>query len=103
MYYYARSLRSALFLMVNSSWTKNHIDDILRHSDPLLDMIHLLSPLIILKILVRNNDPHPRIVYPPSETREMAKFPLGGRERIILSVAQFRYVSFFDDPMEGRI
>lgn len=34
----------------------------------------------------------PVIVYPPCDTREMAKFSLQDRERIILSVAQFRYV-----------
>jgi len=77
--------------MVNSSWTKNHIDSILRHSDPTLDFVHLLPPLLLLKFLEPRTSPkEARIVYPPCDTREMAKFALQGRERVILSVAQFR-------------
>ncbi|KAJ3551117.1 hypothetical protein NM688_g4919 [Phlebia brevispora] len=92
MYYYALSLRQASFLMVNSSWTKNHIDSILQYSDPLLDAIHLLSPLALFKLLRPSHQPprSARIVYPPCDTREMAQFPLEDRERIILSIAQFR-------------
>ncbi|KAI0931011.1 hypothetical protein AcV7_005038 [Taiwanofungus camphoratus] len=93
MYYYAYSLRQASFLMVNSSWTKGHIDAILQHTDPLLDAVHTLTPLLLLKLLMRNRSIPPkfaRIVYPPCDTREMAQFPLGGRERIIFSLAQFR-------------
>jgi len=95
MYYYSYSLRTALFLMANSSWTKNHVDAILQHSDPILDFFHLLPPLLLLKVLEPRASPKDaKIVYPPCDTREMAKFPLEGRERIILSVAQFRYVPF---------
>ena len=95
MYYYSYSLRTALFLMANSSWTKNHVDAILQHSDPVLDFFHLLPPLLLLKVLEPRTSPKDaKIVYPPCDTREMAKFPLEGRERIILSVAQFRYVPF---------
>ncbi|KAL1744217.1 glycosyltransferase family 4 protein [Schizophyllum fasciatum] len=57
MYYYSASLRSASFVMANSTWTKNHF-------------------------AVR--------VYPPCDTKEMAKYPLADREPIIVSVAQFR-------------
>lgn len=93
MYYYAFSLRTASFLMVNSTWTKNHIDAILCHSDPLLDLVHLLPPLVFLRFLIPNKSlREAKIVYPPCDTREIAKFPLEGRERVILSVAQFRYV-----------
>lgn len=99
MYYYALSLRSAYFLMVNSSWTKNHVDAILHHSDPLLGILHI--PLTLLSYIQRSLLPpitkklfvppqNAQIVYPPCDTREMAKFPLEGRERAILSVAQFR-------------
>ncbi|EEB98409.1 hypothetical protein MPER_02085, partial [Moniliophthora perniciosa FA553] len=35
-----------------------------------------------------------RIVYPPCDTREMATIPLEGRERTIISVAQFRFEVF---------
>lgn len=93
MYYYSLSLRNACFIMCNSSWTKNHVDSILRHSDPLLDFVHLLPPLLLLKVLEPRTSPkETRIVYPPCDTRELATFPLQGRERVILSVAQFRYV-----------
>ncbi|KAF8877139.1 mannosyltransferase [Gymnopilus junonius] len=91
MYYYALSLRTANFLMVNSSWTKNHVDSILRYSDDLLDLIHLFPPQVVIKLFTLQNAPvSARIVYPPCDTREMAKFPLTPRKRVILSVAQFR-------------
>ncbi|CCM03735.1 uncharacterized protein FIBRA_05881 [Fibroporia radiculosa] len=93
MYHYANSLRLASFLMVNSSWTKTHIDSILQHSDPTLDTIYMLSPLVFLRLFYPSQPEPPkfaRIAYPPCDTREMAKFPLEGRERVILSVAQFR-------------
>ncbi|KAL1677210.1 glycosyltransferase family 4 protein [Schizophyllum commune] len=62
MYYYAVSLRQASFVMANSTWTKNHSTA----ADYALR------------------------VYPPCDTKEMAKYPLEGREPIIISVAQFR-------------
>jgi alpha-1,2-mannosyltransferase len=102
MYYYALSLRTASFLMVNSSWTKNHIDAILRHSDPLLDFLHHFPPLVLLKLLQPRGPGEARIVYPPCDTREMAKFSLEGRERVILSVAQFRYALLSIRPNEIR-
>ena len=92
MYYYAISLRTPSFVMVNSSWTKAHVDAILRHSDLLLDGLHLLPPLVFIKLFTSRNTPSSaRIVYPPCDTREMATFPLTPRQRIILSVAQFRF------------
>ncbi|EPQ54836.1 UDP-Glycosyltransferase/glycogen phosphorylase [Gloeophyllum trabeum ATCC 11539] len=93
MYHYSRSLRLASFVMVNSSWTKNHVDAILRHSDPLLDALHTLPPWSLLNWISPANADSPRdarIVYPPCDTREVAQFPLQGRERVILSLAQFR-------------
>lgn len=94
MYYYAHSLRQASFVMVNSSWTKNHVDSILRHSDILLDCVHWFTPLALLKLLRLSHEApeSARIVYPPCDTHEMAQFALKGRERIILSLAQFRSV-----------
>jgi len=91
MYHYAHALRRAQFIMVNSSWTKNHVDSILQHTDTLLDYLHILSPLSLLHFLHPSNPPRTaRIVYPPCDTREMTKFALGRRERVILSIAQFR-------------
>ncbi|ESK97445.1 asparagine-linked glycosylation alpha-mannosyltransferase-like protein [Moniliophthora roreri MCA 2997] len=94
MYYYSLSLRSAVFVMANSTWTKNHVDSILQHSDPLLDFFHLISPpfLVLRYLASQNKKPvsSARIVYPPCDTREMATIPLEGRERVIISVAQFR-------------
>uniref|UniRef100_D8PZ69 GDP-Man:Man(3)GlcNAc(2)-PP-Dol alpha-1,2-mannosyltransferase n=1 Tax=Schizophyllum commune (strain H4-8 / FGSC 9210) TaxID=578458 RepID=D8PZ69_SCHCM len=62
MHFYAVSLRQASFVMANSTWTKNHSTA----ADYALR------------------------VYPPCDTTEMAKYPLEGREPIIISVAQFR-------------
>ena len=86
MYYYSLSLQRASFLMVNSSWTKNHIDAILQHSDLLLDAVHLFLPSLLLRNALRTS----KIVYPPCDTKEMARFSLEGRDRFILSIAQFR-------------
>ncbi|KAF9478207.1 mannosyltransferase [Pholiota conissans] len=91
MYYYVLSLRTASFVMVNSSWTKNHVDSILQYNDPLIDAIHMIPPLVGLKLFTSQNAPAAaRIVYPPCDTREMSSFSLMPRQRIILSVAQFR-------------
>ncbi|KAI0823974.1 mannosyltransferase [Trametes gibbosa] len=93
MYYYAYSLRQARFLMVNSSWTKAHIDSILQHQDILLDAIHFLPPFVALKLLSCKRSEitkSAQIVYPSCDTRQMSVFPLEGRERVILSIAQFR-------------
>ncbi|OJT12992.1 GDP-Man:Man(3)GlcNAc(2)-PP-Dol alpha-1,2-mannosyltransferase [Trametes pubescens] len=93
MYYYAYSLRQARFLMVNSSWTKGHVDSILQHRDILLDTIHLLPPLLLLKFLSLKGSQSSKaaqIVYPSCDTRQMSVFALEERERVILSIAQFR-------------
>jgi hypothetical protein len=107
MYYYAHALRRASFLMVNSSWTKNHIDAILNYSDPLLNALHL--PLALLmqssKLVARVALPavssntktcstprNANVVYPPCDTSEMCRFSLQNRERMLLSISQFRCV-----------
>ncbi|TFK70550.1 mannosyltransferase [Pluteus cervinus] len=93
LYYYANSLRKASFIMVNSTWTKNHVDAILQHSDPLLTFSHLTSialwPIYFFSRPLSTSN-QARIVYPPCNTQDMQHFPLENRERIILSVAQFR-------------
>lgn len=78
--------------MANSSWTKNHVDSVLQHQDTLLDSIHLVSPLILLRLLQPGHiaPKSAEIVYPPCDTREMATFALDARSPVILSVAQFR-------------
>jgi hypothetical protein len=100
MHYYALSLRSASFVMVNSSWTKNHVDSILQHTDPFLDSIHYLPPLALIKLITRDAGVRTaQIVYPPCDTREMAQFSIEGRERVILSLAQFRYFRLIIHPL----
>lgn len=106
MYHYSLALSRSSFIMANSSWTKNHVDAILSHSDPVMNVMHFLNPLFALRLFAtafrRSKELHAKttskkweakIVYPPCDTREMAQFPLDKRERIILSIAQFRYVS----------
>ncbi|EIW81552.1 glycosyltransferase family 4 protein [Coniophora puteana RWD-64-598 SS2] len=95
MYYYALSLRSASFLMANSTWTKAHVDAILSHSDPLLSLLHTVVPPLALLQACLAQPPKERvtkaqIAYPPCDTREMERYALEGRERVVLSVAQFR-------------
>jgi len=96
MYYYTLSLHRAHFVIVNSSWTKNHVDAILTSQDRLLDLVHWMPPLALLKCILSASSPSvngSEIVYPPCNTREIIKFPLQNRERIILSIAQFRWPS----------
>lgn len=115
MYYYALSLSHAQFLMVNSSWTRSHIASIISHEHfgPVIRWTHRATPLLFIKLFLSGSvvrlimygvdgpgsgvgykidKVKPVTVYPPCDTREMARFSLQGRERIILSVAQFRYV-----------
>lgn len=58
----------AAVVMVNSSWTQNHIK-----------LIWSLFSSI-----------NPKIVYPPCDTVSLRKLPLQPREKLIVSVAQFR-------------
>ena len=108
MYHYSLALRRSSFLMVNSSWTKNHVDSILAHSDSFLDLIHLpfafigrlflsstraLSP----SSLTRDHATPKRaeIVYPPCDTHALSHLSLERRPSLLLSLAQFRYGYFF--------
>ncbi|KAG1810830.1 mannosyltransferase [Suillus subaureus] len=103
MYHYSLALSRPSFIMANSSWTKNHVDAILSHSDPIINAMHFFNPLFALRLFAtmfkRSKKHHTesaskkreaKIVYPPCDTREMSQFPLAKRERIILSIAQFR-------------
>ena len=57
----------------------------------------LFPPLLLIKFFApaQKGLQTAKIVYPPCDTREMVKFSLTNRERIILSVAQFRLTIFF--------
>ncbi|EJC98471.1 glycosyltransferase family 4 protein [Fomitiporia mediterranea MF3/22] len=99
---YATALRCASFLMANSTWTKNHVDSLLvNHAfgllcdDPLLGLDCPSDALSLSFWTQRKWKTHvpPRsahIVYPPCETQELVDFPLEGRRKVIVSVAQFR-------------
>jgi hypothetical protein len=108
MYHYALALRRSSFLMVNSSWTKNHVDAILAYSDPLLDLVH--SPFTsigglffsITRALAPSSPRRPHvtpkqanIVYPPCDTHALSNLSLSRRPSLLLSLAQFRYEFFF--------
>jgi len=111
MYHYALALRRSSFLMVNSSWTKNHVDAILDYSDPFLDLIHfsfafvgglflsltrVLAPLSPSPKRTHVTPKQANIVYPPCDTRALSKLPLENRRpSLLLSLAQFRYDFFY--------
>lgn len=82
--------------MANSSWTKNHIDSVLARYDAPLDIVYsllgLLTPVwTLLSLLDTHNPPKSALLaYPPCETDELTGFSLEGREKVIVSVAQFR-------------
>jgi alpha-1,2-mannosyltransferase len=104
MYHYALALRRSSFLMVNSSWTKNHVDAILVYADPVLDLIHFPLTCIggltlsLIHVLAHSLPTHahatPRqaaTVYPPCDTHALSQLPLDRRSGLLLSLAQFRY------------
>ena len=108
MYHYSLALRRSSFLMVNSSWTKNHVDSILVHSDSFLDLIHLpftsIGGLFLLftRALAPPSLTHvhtapkrAEIVYPPCDTHALSQLPLERHPSLLLSLAQFRYGVFF--------
>ncbi|CAD6565058.1 MAG: asparagine-linked glycosylation protein [Cyphobasidiales sp. Tagirdzhanova-0007] len=70
---YSYCLRRADHLMVNSSWTQSHINQLLG-----------------LSIGVRTSAYFAKIVYPPCDTGALSSLPFATRENMILSVAQFR-------------
>lgn len=68
MFAYLYSLAGSFsdIVMVNSTWTKGHIDQLWGVNS--------------------------KIVYPPCDTASLTKLPLEDRQRTIVSVAQFRFV-----------
>jgi hypothetical protein len=99
-------------VMVNGSWTKAHIESLWglpvpvtlrRGSDgaatvlPLDDEVAYRPVMGVTRSLLRATGwqshaarPAARLVYPPCNTTALAALPLGGRERLVVSVAQFR-------------
>ncbi|EGG07436.1 family 4 glycosyltransferase [Melampsora larici-populina 98AG31] len=73
---YSVCLKRADYLMVNSTWTKTHVDKLLRahfhHS-------HSSTP-------PRSS----QIVYPPCDVKTFTSFPLLNRKKLILSISQYR-------------
>ncbi|KAF8510347.1 mannosyltransferase [Hysterangium stoloniferum] len=96
MFYYSRALFNASFIMVNSTWTKEHLDAVLEYGmqDSWVKTLHLgLCKTFFLLSFGEADDvsrPTTRIVYPPCDTKRMSTFPLAGRHRVIMSLAQFR-------------
>lgn len=108
---YSWSLRRADVLMVNSTWTKNHIDYLLR---PIFQRDEAHETLDSEAEPAAEQDPAglrqrnasksgqrespttatvgktAQIVFPPCETDSLMSLPIEVRENLILSVAQFR-------------
>lgn len=63
---YSWALRRANRVVVNGTWTRNHINSLI------------------------GSDRRAEIVYPPCDTRSMNSFGLSGRSRTVVSLAQFR-------------
>ena len=111
---YSLSLRSADVIMVNSTWTHNHVERLLYplwrrdDSDAVMEPPHILTSApvdtpgsqIRQRRLSRSTPLPPTpslserqrafIVYPSCDTDSLSALPLEPRELIILSVAQFR-------------
>ncbi|KAJ8586516.1 hypothetical protein M405DRAFT_823282, partial [Rhizopogon salebrosus TDB-379] len=79
--------------MANSSWTENHVDAILSHSDSDMTTLHFYatyppSSLRVGLLGTERTQKRPSkkrqtgvLVYSPCDTREMTTFSLNGRER----------------------
>ncbi|KAG9019903.1 asparagine-linked glycosylation protein [Tulasnella sp. 427] len=80
-YFYSFSLFQADQVIVNSSWTGAHIDSLVTLA------LSLVAKVVNLGLTEQRNVP---VVYPPCDTAKLRDFALEGRERVILSVAQFR-------------
>lgn len=82
---YAFCLRQANYLMVNSSWTKAHIDGLLsgRYTDLPDYNDSTVTPST-------GSSMSARIVYPPCDSKTLSTLKLENRENVLLSVAQFR-------------
>ena len=86
---YATSLLYAEYIMANSSWTRAHITSLLTSGrNGLLASLALLDD----KSLAKSGESAGscETLYPPCDTRALISFPLEGRKREILSLAQFR-------------
>ena len=102
---YKMCLGMAQFLMVNSTWTKERVDEVLAYEEVgtfagLLKMMKVIVYVLTLPYCVigeerasrgrRSSAKGTKIVYPPCETGELTGFPLERTENLIVSVAQFR-------------
>lgn len=109
---YSACLRQADYVMVNSSWTKNHIDRLLKpwlHRDDDRDDTPAVSqtPAVpsmgirqrprasatsIEPVDRKTSHQHAQsmIVYPPCDVKSFVDFPLHPRTPTILSISQFR-------------
>lgn len=72
---YSICLRQSDHIMVNSTWTKTHIDKLLR---PHFHHHHSQTP--------RSS----QTVYPPCDVKSFTEFPLENRQRLVLSISQYR-------------
>ena len=117
---YSFCLRRAHVLMVNSSWTRDHIDHLLKpfgYRDDEDNDEDTTAPSIEasshnadgglrrrgpagdeepMSVHSRSTEPSKfrkaRVVYPPCDTASLSQLPIEVRENLILSVAQFRQV-----------
>ncbi|KAG0152206.1 hypothetical protein CROQUDRAFT_719448 [Cronartium quercuum f. sp. fusiforme G11] len=74
---YSNCLKQADNIMVNSTWTKRHIEN-------------LLKPSFYQSTINSNSKKEIEIIYPPCDIKSFINFPLSSRHPIILSISQFR-------------
>ena len=85
-------------VMVNSTWTKDHVNAYVARHLHELDTLHWTTPILSHHFLYLNKSWHrlwkvpdrTEIVYPPCDTKSLEKLPLEGRKKVMVSVAQFR-------------
>ncbi|KAG9046002.1 asparagine-linked glycosylation protein [Tulasnella sp. UAMH 9824] len=68
-------------VIVNSSWTGAHIDSLVALA------LSVITKVVNLGLVEQRAAP---VVYPPCDTSKLKEFPLESREKVVLSVAQFR-------------
>lgn len=94
---YSGSLALADDIVVNGTWTKNHVDSLLA-SSPISSKYKQQSQIRGKKTRNQRGGNGVPVVYPPCNTESLQTLSLSGRERILLSVAQFRCVSVIASP-----
>ncbi|KIM30104.1 glycosyltransferase family 4 protein [Serendipita vermifera MAFF 305830] len=85
------------FLSVNSSWTKAHVDALLKTRRETASLLSVVISVIELGLTLAGwsepsaaQETRVRRIYPPCDVQSLRDFSLKGRKKVVFSCAQFR-------------